>query len=65
MSFLSNAAMIPIVVLFIYIIFRNIFLFISVVFTSAFAPVALSEGTQKFTLNLRNLFEYLSITFHN
>jgi len=65
MSLLSNAAVIPIVGLFIYVIFRNLFLFTSVVFTTSFAPVVVSKGGQEFTTNLRNFMEYLSITFHN
>lgn len=65
MSVLSSAAVIPIVGLFIYIIFRNLFLFTSVVFTTSFAPVVVSKGGHDFIGNLRNFMEYLSISFHN
>jgi len=65
MLFLSSAALIPIVVLFIYIIIRNILLFTSAVFTTSFAPVVISNGGHNFMINIRNFAEYLSITFHN
>lgn len=65
MSVLSSAAMIPIVVLFIYNWFKRLIIVSSVLFTTSFAPVVISDGGHNFSMNFRNLLEYLSITFHN
>lgn len=70
LSFISSAAIIPVVGFWIYVWFQRILLFTSVTFTATFGPAVFLTGVKdsawdNFTTNSRNLFEYLSVSFHN